>query len=205
VVASAQGSQFRQGIYETFRNQRMYREGFYPEHGRHMKYLPCAPLKKGILELVVVGDGDIPVFDIAPGTPMKVKCLGVPKAPVPCSGHNTREPGIINSSGQFIVLTNDDNYYVSGFVSRLADEITSNPSDIYAWNCVHNAWAWQGPRVGISRGRIDLGCVAVRMEIAVQVGFPWRSYDGDFDYIEACMNLSGRTIRFIDEILSVHN
>lgn len=129
-------------------------------------------------------------------------------------GHSTRAPGIEAATGDWIVLTNADNYFVSGWLDRLVTNIASYAGLIF-WNCVNNLWTWnkQGgdvARMGcqIKRGWIDLSCVAVRSEIAKKVGFPWTHYDADFDYIKACTleceRLGLKTVH-IPEILSIHN
>lgn len=128
-------------------------------------------------------------------------------------GHHTRAPGIEAAHGDWIVLTNADNLFVSGFLDRVVTSITDEIGLIF-WDCVHNAWRW-GTKGGdgkthgcqLKRGSIDLSCVAVRSEIAKKVGFPWRDYESDYDYISHCArecDKLGLEIHHIPEILLIH-
>mgnify|MGYP003620376886 CR=1 FL=1 len=129
-------------------------------------------------------------------------------------GHHTRAPGIEVATGEWIVLTNSDNYFVSGWLDRLVSHITPETGLIY-WDCVNNLWRWTAngggakfPGCRLKRGHIDLTCVAVRAELAKQVKFPWRDYEADYEYISACARLCDQknlSIVHIPEILAVHN
>lgn len=129
-------------------------------------------------------------------------------------GHHTREPGIMATSGNWIVLTNADNYFVSGWLDRVVTSIAPDSGLIF-WDCIHNAWRWSdkggdGKFHGcqLKRGSIDLSCVAVRSEIAKKIGFPFEDYEGDYEYISACArecDKLGLQIVHIPEILFVHN
>lgn len=128
-------------------------------------------------------------------------------------GHHTRGPGIEAATGAWIVLTNSDNYFVNGWQDRviktILDEGGPRKVGVAYWNCINNLWAWTdhgGSK--ISRGSIDLSCAIVRADIAKKVGFPWRDYDGDFDYILACCDLAGELklkVVQMNQTLCVHN
>ncbi len=125
-------------------------------------------------------------------------------------GHHTRGPAIERAFGDWIVLSNADNYFVSGWLSRVTQELEKQPkAGVIYWNLVSNLWKWSdygGSQ--IKRGHIDLSSVLVRADIAKKVGFPFRGYDGDWDYVKACCELAskkGLKIVKIPEILGVHN
>ena len=128
-------------------------------------------------------------------------------------GHHTRAPAIEVANGDWIVLTNSDNLFVSGWLDRLVTTITPELGLIF-WDCVHNAWRWSNkggdgkhPGCQLKRGSIDLSCVAVRSEIAKKVGFPFRDYQGDYNYIATCArecDKRGLKIHHIPEILFIH-
>lgn len=142
------------------------------------------------------------------------QCVFVLKEKTKNVGHHTRGPGIEAAQGSWIVLTNADNYFVSGWLDRLVTNITPEMGLIF-WDCVHNGWKWSdksgdGKAHGcqLKRGYIDLSCVAVKAEIAKKVGFPFRDYEGDYKYIAACArecDQLGLAIGHIPEILLVHN
>lgn len=133
-------------------------------------------------------------------------------------GHHTRNYGIQAARGEFIVLTNSDNYFMSGWIHALSQAVQSSTGIVH-WNCISNLWRWsmfggseverrKGAGTRLRRGQVDLSCVAVRAEIAKKIGFPWRHYEGDWDYVEACMweaGQKGMKVVGIDSCLSVHN
>ena len=122
-------------------------------------------------------------------------------------GHHTREPGILAATGKWIVLTNMDNYFMSGWLHHVSQSFKPSVGLVY-WDCVHNAWRWQSRPSKLARGGIDLSCVAVRDDIAKQVGFPFRDYDGDWDYIEACAKAAQQAsleLVHVPLTLCVHN
>lgn len=127
----------------------------------------------------------------------------------PNVGHHTRAPGIQAASGQWITLTNSDNLYVYGFLDMIAGHMMHHENGIVFWDLVNNLWRW-GNYGGskLKRGECDLSCVAVKAEIAKQVGFAWDHYDADADYVLACKERCeylGLKIAKVNCTLSVHN
>lgn len=123
-------------------------------------------------------------------------------------GHHLRAVGIAAASGDWLVLTNQDNYYTHGFLHALEPHLLPTCGLIF-WNCLSNLWGWTAlSGCSLNQRRIDLGCVAVRREFAQQVGFPWRDYEGDWAYIAACLEAckrEGLAVVQLREILFVHN
>lgn len=124
-------------------------------------------------------------------------------------GHHTREPGIRAATGDWIVLTNSDNYFVSGWRHRIEQFICKPQYGMVYWDVVNNLQMW-GTQGGSApkRGYMDLSCAAVKTEIAKRVGFAWRDYEADWAYMQACMKLcrkEGLEIIHLEQTLSVHN
>lgn len=164
-------------------------------------YLPAATL----IEPIIVCDGP-PLF-LEDGAPAME---GVRLITCPLEGgvgHHTRGPGIEAANQPWVTLTNSDNYFVAGWLSQIKPHLEDPRNQIVGWGCLNNLWRWQARAPMPLRGFIDLSCVAVRTEIAKQVGFPFRNYDGDFDYIMACYKAAGgkRRVKMLPEILCVHN
>lgn len=125
-------------------------------------------------------------------------------------GHHTRGPGIERATGEWVVCTNADNYFMQGWLCSLRRAITEHPNaGLVYWDCINNLWTWTnygGSK--LTRGHIDLSCAAIRTDIAKEVGFPYRNYDGDFDYIRDCSRLAFKKrlkAVYLKETLSVHN
>ena len=123
-------------------------------------------------------------------------------------GHHTRNPGINAATGDWIILTNSDNYFVQGTFYLLSKHFRENVGLIY-YNCINNLWQYgDNGGVMLRRGMIDLSCVCVRSFIAKKIGFPYRNYDGDWDYIYDCAQESrSRNLEIVKlpYTLSVHN
>lgn len=123
-------------------------------------------------------------------------------------GHHTRAPGIEAATGDYVVLTNSDNFFVLGWLHRIISNIKYSTGIIY-WDCVNNLWGWtHGSGSRLRRGGIDLCCAAIKTSIAKEVGFPFRNYDGDWDYIAACLKLCNDreyAVTYLPEILTIHN
>lgn len=163
-------------------------------------------------EVIMVSDG--PFEGLVTGYNFPSYIIECPKEKQKNVGHHTREPGIKAATGDWIVLTNADNYFVTGWLDRLVTNITDDLGLIF-WDCVHNGWKWSD-KAGdgrfhgcqLKRGYIDLSCVAVRAPVAKKIGFPFRSYEGDYDYIAACARECDNLklgIGHIQETLLVHN
>lgn len=123
-------------------------------------------------------------------------------------GHPLRQHGIEAAKGRWIVLTNDDNYYVPDFLSRVSREMRDPEVMMVGFGTLNNLWGFKYHPISIDKGNIDMGSVIVRSDIAKEVKFPFRGMTGDFEYIDACRKLidsrKGRIV-IIDDILFVHN
>lgn len=154
-------------------------------------------------ERIIVSDGPL---ESAPYPMWYHKYLEVPKEGQ--VGHNTRGVGIEAATGDFIVLTNEDNYFVQGFRHRLESNIKDD-TGMVIWNGINNLWKYTdygGSK--LERGFIDLSFAAVKSDIAKKIGYPWRHYDSDFDYLEACYKeVKRRKLKLVTlkETLSIHN
>lgn len=130
-------------------------------------------------------------------------------------GHSLREYGLQNriSDAKYITITNGDNYYVPVWISEL--ESFRPDSDFIFWDCVHSHNGNHNfDRMGgyglldakIKRCAIDMGCAAIRSDIAVETGFPYRNFTGDWDYFESCLKkCNSEKVFKHPKILFVHN
>ena len=130
-------------------------------------------------------------------------------------GHPSREYGLQNriSDAPYITITNCDNYYVPIWVSSINDLLNQNKDFIY-WDCVHSHKNCRFDRphgYGLLNSQlkscwIDMGCVAVKSNIAMKTGFPFRDFGADWKFFEACLrHTKTDKIEKIPKILFVHN
>ncbi len=129
-------------------------------------------------------------------------------------GHSLRDMIIEKTFTEYTLLTNDDNYYVPTFVEEMMEAIDANDLDIVYCNMIHShvfpeskdQSNYQLLDTKAEKGRIDIGCFIVRTEIAKQVGFKDKGFDGDGTYFESCLNFSPfTTLGKIKKVLFVHN
>lgn len=186
--------------------QREYGKGIHSREGTDV-FWEVKGLNRVEWELVVCSDGRF-FGDRSLLQDNRIWLVECPREAVESPGHSTREAGIKVARGDFVVLTNSDNYFVAGFLSSLNRALAADVGMV-TWDCVNCLWKW-GTQGGchMKQGKIDLCCAAVRRDIALETGFPWRHYDADWDYLSACSNLCfrKRLIRkHVGETLAVHN
>jgi len=130
-------------------------------------------------------------------------------------GHPLREYGLKNriSDAPYITITNCDNYYVPIWVAQIGNSLKQDNDFIY-WDCVHshpNPHLDRKGTYGVLNSKligawIDMGCAAVKSDIATKVGFPFRRFMADWDFFAACLKHASRDKRQkIPKVLFVHN
>ena len=129
-------------------------------------------------------------------------------------GHSLRDAGIAQASGDFLLITNGDNYYPPRFVEYVFDAIETHRLDMAIWNLVHSHADPGGLRATSYTPfstfpvawRIDIGSMLVRTTIAKRVGFRDKSHDGDTTYLNDVLEHGGSLrIGKVDKTLMVHN
>lgn len=112
-------------------------------------------------------------------------------------GHSLRAFGLRlaaqqNLPGDWIVHTNGDNYYVPGFCEQMLTTAAERPSLVgFYCDCLHNHYGWSVLNACLRIQQIDCGCLMVRREAAVQVGWPGRDFTADWTYIASLVQLHG--------------
>lgn len=127
------------------------------------------------------------------------------------AGHVSRDYALKNPifDSYYTIITNTDNYYVPTWIS----EINKREEDFVYWDCVHNHvnpnFDRQVP-YGLLNAKvkymcIDMGCAAIKTEIARKIGFNSRRYmPADWDYFEECLPSCQNKYK-IPQILFIHN
>ncbi len=130
-------------------------------------------------------------------------------------GHTLRDLGLKMADGEFVLITNGDNYYAPRFVEFAFDAVDGEHLDLVLWNMVHShskAGQTQNPsytpfQCYPLQNRIDIGSFFVRTTIARAIGFNDRTHDADAVYFNELLHRSERAIRIgkIEKTLMVHN
>lgn len=117
-------------------------------------------------------------------------------------GHDLREMVLENEplNGHYLHLTNSDNYVVPQFVSCLNQQT----ADVVAWPVIHNYLGQQILFPRLEMGQIDLCSIAVRCDLAMEIGFPWREHASDWLWVQ---EIQKRTAdwKFLSNCITVHN
>lgn len=135
-------------------------------------------------------------------------------------GHPLRAEGIKRATGDWLLITNDDNYYAPVFAERMMARTAPDVACVLC-DMVHNHprcdYLGRGGKethygVLVTKPQVqfaDIGCFIVPTAIAKQVGFPWRDHDGDGRYLVECIRAGrkagrGQVVK-VPEVLFVHN
>ena len=100
-------------------------------------------------------------------------------------GHPYRDLGISYCTGDWIGLTNDDNYYVPGYLKKMTDAIKSSPKiKMVMCDMLHKEFQWMMCMCEPIITRCDLGNWLVRAEIAKSTPWPGNDVADDGRYVE---------------------
>ncbi len=113
-------------------------------------------------------------------------------------GHPYRQLGLDACRGQFIGMSNDDNYYVPGYLEQMIFALEN--ADLATCYTVHSYFGWE-----MLSANADLGCWLARASLVRQV--PWKGVDlySDRDYIAALEEVAKDRVAIVERPLFVHN
>lgn len=134
-------------------------------------------------------------------------------------GHSLRAIGIERADTEFLLITNDDNYYVPEFLRLMFEEIHAKHLDMLLCDMVHSHLKVAAGNMSYTADQygyfptaprkfmVDIGCFIVRTELARRVGFRDKSFVGDGTFVEDILEACGDSIRVgkLDKVLFVHN
>lgn len=103
-------------------------------------------------------------------------------------GHPNRKAGLDGlqcSEGDYILITNADNYYTPNFVEDMLGMCGSDVGIVFC-DTIHSHLRWGYHRSKLREGGLDMGCGIVRADVAKAVGFEWENFSADGKYFEAC-------------------
>jgi len=122
-------------------------------------------------ELILVCDGpdkraDDIIYGYVADNPEKIKYFHIPYKGQ--WGHHARNFGLEKASGDFVVFSGHDNYYVPTFVAEV-NKIKHELDFIY-WDMVHSYFLYKKLTTELAIGRIDMGAFAIRRELVLRAG-----------------------------------
>jgi hypothetical protein len=119
-------------------------------------------------------------------------------------GHPWRQWALDHAPGEFITLTNQDNYYAPVFAEACVNEFVNKGADFVYCNFVHSHRDWQHFEASPRKSRLDLGAFMVRSELAKSVPFDDHSFSGDGAYIDKLVARAGKVTKLKHDLF-VHN
>ena len=125
-------------------------------------------------------------------------------------GHLSRQAGLAGlrcDDGDFVLITNADNYLTPDFVKQMLGGIQEN-TGIMMCDCIHSHASYGYHTARLFEGGIDMTEGIVRADIAKKVGFPWTHFSADGAYFVECAKeckKMGLVAMHINKALVVHN
>lgn len=135
----------------------------------------------------------------------------------PNYGHPNRRAMLQQIKGKpddFVLITNDDNYYVPKFIEYFMEMAKPDVGFIYCDTVTRIAYPDQITLdykmlfTKIRRSCIDMGSFIVRLDVAQETGFNFDTFDADGIYAEQCNETrakKGLRAVYIAKPLFVHN
>lgn len=131
-------------------------------------------------------------------------------------GHSLREIGLKNIRGDYVLLTNADNYLIPKAVEYLTLALNENKTDVVIFDMIHShnnpGGRPQPPycffQTQYQRFSIDIGAAIVKRDLAEKAGFRDKTHDGDASYFEDVAKAKGEagiSVCKIPRVLFVHN
>jgi hypothetical protein len=113
-------------------------------------------------------------------------------------GHPYRQLGLDACRGELIGMSNDDNYYVPGYLEQMVHVLEN--ADLAMCQMLHSYSSW-----GVVSAGGDLGCWIARARLIRQVPWTGSEFTSDRDYLQALSALAKDRIAIVQRPLFVHN
>lgn len=115
-----------------------------------------------------------------------------------CWGHPYRQIGLDACRGDFIGVSNDDNYYVPGYFEQMLHALDN--ADLAMCQLLHSNAGW-----AIHTPGGDLGAWIARAAVVRQVRWHGIEHSSDQDYLQSLKAIVGNRIAVVNRPLFVHN
>lgn len=125
-------------------------------------------------------------------------------------GHSYRQQylkELRKSDGDFIVITNGDNYHTPNFLESMVKGFKDGVVATYCDSMVHSYFGWGVINCRMERGFIDCANVMVRKDVACHIGWnDIESHSSDWTYFEDIAKVHGwHTFAQVYGCLLIHN
>jgi hypothetical protein len=114
---------------------------------------------------------------------------------------------IKGNKDDYVLITNDDNYYVPKFIEYFFEVAAPDVGIIYC-DTIHSHAGYNINFSQLKEHRIDMGAFIVKLDIAQEVGFKHNHFSADGTYCEECNQRradKGLRVVYIPKCLFIHN
>lgn len=131
-------------------------------------------------------------------------------------GHSLRDMGLKSIKGDYVLLTNADNYFIPKAIEFINEAFIESQPEVVIFDMVHshnapggrNLLSYSYFETKLERLSIDISAAIVKASLAEKVGFRDKTHDGDATYFEDLIKLkhpNALTFAKIMRVLFVHN
>lgn len=123
-------------------------------------------------------------------------------------GHTIRKEYLQKVTGEFVLITNPDNYYAPPFLDKAINTFTKRPASVAVFcnQMVHSYKDWGVIPCRLMRGYIDCGGVVLRTSQVQKVGWNSLDHSADWFFFNDIANAYGRDkFTAFEGALFVHN
>jgi hypothetical protein len=114
-------------------------------------------------------------------------------------GHPYRQRGIDACRGEFIGMSNDDNYYVPGYLEQMLHALKN--ADLALCHMIHSYMGW----ALYDTSDTDLGSWLSRASLVRQVPWSGQNHESDRVYVQSLRAIAGGRVVTVPRPLFVHN
>lgn len=157
-------------------------------------------------QAIVVHDGPMPrpVWDlVCQCDPVRI-CVVETSERKGQFGHPWRRWGIDRSTGQYVGLSNDDNYYAPVYFEAMLAAIQENEAQLAYCDLVHSHRHWDVIRSKPARGFVDAGNWIVSADLAKATPWTDMGFAGDWTYFQELHRKAKRVVK-VPGVFFVHN
>jgi len=108
----------------------------------------------------------------------------------------------------YVLITNDDNYYVPIFVEEFFKECRKPCTGFVYCDTLHSYQKYDVLKTELKENHIDMGSFIVRLDVARKVGFKHRHFSADGTYAIECVAYCIKRqffVRYIPKCFFIHN
>jgi predicted protein tyrosine phosphatase len=114
-------------------------------------------------------------------------------------GHPHRQKGIDAATGELIGLSNDDNYYVPGYLEQMVNALERDGAELAMCAMLHSYWGWRPLAAGH-----DVGSWIARLDLVRRVPWSGDNFFYDAKYLDQ-MKRAAKKVAVVDRALFIHN